>query len=1290
MAKPVQQVPTKTSTAAFNANEVAAVYMSFNRNDLLTKAEGGDSLEAESLRNGFYGLSDPLNLKGVLTRFEVDYNYGANTSHFKARIINPTEELELILFSFYDEIFPRDRGTFEDFSDAAQRRKDLESVTGEADDIYMSLRESPQLPQFYIRWGYGTESQHGLSRIHKVRLTDVSYKIAANADKVMELSMVDTFTWTKTSHSFNKRDYGKQISVLDNQRRIKDPSDLLTEIISSFASIYPECFIWFDIQSGGPSSFGPAFDDLVFGLAGAMANQDKSAKLQTEINDLAENGRTIREDKEWSDKKKDRHIELAKIAAKQRKKEEQKRKADSSQFELTQSERDKIRDKLDRPLTVPEKRDKVADGTITHSIILQAYKLIFNQLGLSWNEGEAPQVGVPEGKTSSIQNSNITEVANKPANSEAQQQKAANDEAAYADIKINVKTELLQRPHGIFQPPRTRDPSQGYMQARPPFTQNVAPYYPMWLERVETPPPIGTLLSDVHDLDLSGQVFLDTEHGGPGNFPCVLVTLATAITAPDGTAVEIRMMDGGVSQFFEGMQYYIKDVGSVSRRFFYLFYDEELTSPVDGRAWCDGYWNYEYCPFMFEDNKGSMYDAEDLLSSPPPVFQRKIRQPTWREKLEAGSRGWSPIWLTPGIVNTKYPNVAQGAPGRISLGPSPDKHVFSLKELGENIDSFQYSQNSRRDIMEDPMLPYDKIPVEIPTPKTGYPPTLCGYAGENALVTQADLSDLHYPVFDPESGTLVPVIGGSWSPPPGHELEDWVMSADEGIDAFIGLEPDHETVRFLNYITSKAKAIKQDGENDAKEENAGLIEEIDGESEDAGAPEPPDNAPPPIPKNYYIGMGTEGSLPHITSVLTGIINGLNKLIIGKTTKMIVIPIDLDVMTSKELEAFKEGALKGIGESEWESLKNDKPTIVLISDTGYLAEVVGGKLLSPVYSFPELTSTEESEEPVLFLEYGTPNSIIANIEFDAGLRWLINIPQSQYALRQYNDLRSFFAPQGEGEEDFRFRDTIYTVLSERLAKEVMTLRETADMSSEGKARLEEIYKLQERLRRDTKEDLKDFAEIEEVDEDLLSLFPQLMATYTSEAQLASVIGEASVKNAKILASLVVNPRVANMLFPTARVDGADGVIESEKLVFNKGDNKVTVVKEKQKFLPRKVDYSYAYHMMGQSLHKNMDNKQSFARAMQDECWNVNITTLGIPELDVMASEFLSRLVVLKVYDARFASKQMHWLSGAYKITGIKHTLDTNTGYLTSLKLIKDPTMSISVEAIPQTKPIAGKE
>ena len=205
-------------TAAYNANEVAAVYMSLDRDDLLSNEEGGSALEgmnkgglnSEKLQNGFFGLSDPLGGRGFLESFEANFERGENSSTYKIRILNPTTELEDILIGFYSNVFPSDLSTFEAFKTASeqeQRMNNVELATGDKDTAFLQPNESPQLPRVYLRFGYGTNADSGLSRIHKAMISDMKYIVSTAKDKVIELKCVDLYTFSKGNPTFNERPY---------------------------------------------------------------------------------------------------------------------------------------------------------------------------------------------------------------------------------------------------------------------------------------------------------------------------------------------------------------------------------------------------------------------------------------------------------------------------------------------------------------------------------------------------------------------------------------------------------------------------------------------------------------------------------------------------------------------------------------------------------------------------------------------------------------------------------------------------------------------------------------------------------------------------------------------------------------------------------------------------------------------------------------------------------------------------------------------------------------------------
>ncbi len=93
-------------------------------------------------------------------------------------------------------------------------------------------------------------------------------------------------------------------------------------------------------------------------------------------------------------------------------------------------------------------------------------------------------------------------------------------------------------------------------------------------------------------------------------------------------------------------------------------------------------------------------------------------------------------------------------------------------------------------------------------------------------------------------------------------------------------------------------------------------------------------------------------------------------------------------------------------------------------------------------------------------------------------------------------------------------------------------------------------------------------------------------------------------------------------------------------------------------------------------KMTDVAYNYSVAMQEEAFTVKLTTLGIPEIDDPASEYLSRRICFKYYDPRLANGSLHWLSGVYQLTSFKHRLNPSQGFLTELEMIRLPNESLT--------------
>ena len=184
-------------------------------------------------------------------------------------------------------------------------------------------------------------------------------------------------------------------------------------------------------------------------------------------------------------------------------------------------------------------------------------------------------------------------------------------------------------------------------------------------------------------------------------------------------------------------------------------------------------------------------------------------------------------------------------------------------------------------------------------------------------------------------------------------------------------------------------------------------------------------------------------------------------------------------------------------------------------------------------------------------------------------------------------------------------------------------------------------------------------------DILALLPGLVSTFTN-SDLTIMFGTGDTTKLLVLAELCADPLLLQNVFPKA-----DLYDNENRTLFGHGDN----VKQFTSLVnPRKVDYTTIYNRLGVKdglapLKRLADAKFFFAQAMLDEAWEVDIETLGIPELDNGVVEVSERLVCLWVYDPRLSTKVPHWLSGTYRIKGFNHIIDPRDGYRTKLSLYR---------------------
>lgn len=1104
-----------TKTAAYNANEVAAVYMSLNRNDLLSSDEGGNKLQSgTSLENGFFGLSDPLNSRGFLESFEANFERGKNSSTYKIRILNPTTELESTLIGFYDNVFPSDQSTFKAFKGSSEKESRMTAVedkTGDQDTAFLDVNAPPQLPRIYLRFGYGTTSEQGLSRIHKAIVSDIKYIVSDKKDKVIELACVDLYTFSKLNPSFNKRPYVSRVSVLDTvdgELSLRKPSQILANLFAKYTNAYPGCIPIIDL--GG---YVKDIDNLTYSVAYALAEGDKISQEQAKEND--------EEPKDFSS-----------VAAKP----------------LSASQVEQVTALIDRPLNSTTAIDRQVKGKVTQQILFQAYKMIFEQLGLVWeiNPVDSPEpINGPLAQNQTDAVPVPTDISSFQAASQKREQKNA---TLTPDLPVNLQTDLL---HAGFYPQLTSLANRA--------GANMLSFWPM-----------GFSLS-------SGEL--------------------RKLTMVEKSS----LMNGGHAP---------------------LWVDAGMVNPK----------NYLVNSYV-NDDKTFKYDftVGDLT--------KRGQLPTFGFDNPAALWGGEPMPVSIPVLTVDNQDTA------VFTGPQSETFI---------------------------------VPGETQIPVIDLDLSSGGY-----LYPISKYNDLPSGEFREwgrfASGTLIAAAA------PG--VDDAVIPGIADNPPLLNLEPTTKTVQFLGAaaVAYQEEVAKQIDESEVEEEKA--MEEGNIASPENAAPDEEItldedsewNTQVAEMSNAYISMGDSAESPHISMFLQKIINNLNRIIIGRNSKLMVQPLQVNTLSPEDRETLSKTsvALRGYDwEDDW--VKKDSVILIIGTESDITAQYAD-PLIRPILSFPQVLQEkieeggasfnldpdveQEYTNQMMWLDYGTPDSLIAKLDFTGDIRVLVNLAQSNFASRQWNDVKKLF----DGTETLS-KDMITNVISRGLAIKIAELN--AKVASQGSEQTESQLAQQQELTR-LNNLVKTGAESSDalIDQELLSIFPSMVASFETDEALAKVVGKKSQRQMKVLASLVGNPKTLNMLFPEAQIEGRTNKMRSQAIVV--GPDKVEKMDMTVPVLQRKVDFDQIHARISalDTQNKLSDVSFNFVAAMQQESFTLKLTTLGIPEIDNPAQEFLSRYIFLRFYDPRLANGSLHWLSGVYKMTGFKHVINPSQGFLTELSILR---------------------
>tara|TARA_R110000765_G_scaffold316961_1_gene409240 strand:- start:22506 stop:26009 length:3504 start_codon:yes stop_codon:yes gene_type:complete len=1154
-------LPTETSTRAYNGNSVASVYISSGYGDLVTKSEAGEGGKstfedaALSLQNGIYGMSDPANLQGMVERFEVDLTQGStNKGVFRIRLINPTDELEVFLFGIYNAVFPGDLTPFDIYTAAAETSKAQTTVN--ALDTKTPLKEllerGMQLPFLYLRWGYGTDTEQGLSRIHKCNLFGCEYSINANKDKVIELHLTDWFSFLSESQTFNIVPTSTQVDALVSYR-LKDFSVLVSDLFLKYTNVFPGVLTVFDEGSSNMKKL----DVIVSNYAIRVWNEYKSWEgdadadtfvSQTTLDSVIENYNAD-------------GIDLTP-------------EIESAENRLLKSYAMRNKSLWGGLLLLP------GELSVATRIWLQAYQAMANYLQLDFRHTSSPPEIVPIG----------VETPTTSVDSKSTLGKLLKVRNAKRDINIKkfigVQEFLVPVWEAPFPDPTIR------LQVWSPTAQALLALQ----QQIFTPATRGWINYNPTAQDL-GEMKTTLQMPGTGvmgyvTSPTTPYPLAKSFAKPHTSmspvASENLMSYDELGVVYENMQKLLPMV---------------LNEPIDIASEA-----FNFLP--------TVLILKDTILPSLPTFFAGIGAPGVTDPnflLYSPTRSLTTVEQR---VSTNPPYAPLTSAGMLQTrGRSVDDNIFQAGFATTPGGSRAHDEVSIYDSNISKFNTDSLAPMKINHQKIRLCPTIPAItmfmAKFNALTAEM------------KATASADLTAGMEQTIPGV-----VLGGMPGMSVLEQLEPKSE--RLNHSIT------------------------------------------------LSLSQGNS-STPHITNLLRRIVAGINSLAVGEVDPFVIQQVDLETLTPEGLTAVFAGTglFATLSTELKETTLKNKPTVLLVGRSGWTTNSFAGKLLGQVYSFPEITRTEEDLKDYIFLSYGQKDSIVTDLQFTGDIRTLYNIPRAYYATQQFRSLKNFFKTTKDSETETVLRDLMLFTFELNNRSKVQSLKQretTVDFSDE------KALAVIEKEKDDIKTELLSIEGMTALDyvtfKGYLDEFPSLIPHVTNTDLIQGVRAAGGSSNfdvdaARKIVSVLGTKAFKDLLFPVKKIDKNLGWSEDELKL-----REVPVNGNDSFYQSRQLNTSFFYNTLEEIKSVAMDEKMNYVKSAQAESWQVEISTLGIPEIDVMGAEFFQRKVVLSVNSPRggqttAGADGLHWLTGVYSIVGIKHALEPNSGYITKLSLVKIP-------------------
>ena len=1287
-----QQRPENTETQAYVGNSVVNVYMSFDPNDLTD--EGLARLSERGSQGSMFFLNSDTQ-DSLITAFSYDLVSGQEKrEQVTVEIINPSIELEIKLLSYYDKLFPSKKPTYATLAAAQNEYQDL--INSNTEKItYKDL--GTKLPTIFVRFGYGDKLDGGSSAIKNCRLTGMNYKLSANKDKVAVLRLYDTYTTFQSSKTFNNRVNINKLPILESDGTLKRASTIVKECLGDYTAIYPGMMPWISLQ--GQDKYDEQIDSFVFKAAKALASFGPDERIRTD----------------------EKYFNVVKNIALRR--------------DLNSNEKELFEKLLDRPVTYKAIRDYEIDGSITLPVLVQAYELFFKALGLGFEDGSYKKpFDIPKTLSMSQVNNDTDDVTNtgqNPSETQDANSKQSSKDTTLVQVPQKPMTQFNGGPgRGFYSywpqcwEEKPRQPDQG---------TTFADVYSPGIRPQKIGYTLSSVGGAVvkYELDAfkvyfngAGNKFgvrapgvSSLEENSYQNTDGLFFNLPTEGSTNTGAVVRFMDLDGMPSiQDFEGY-IYIDGLDGVTRltnetgqslgglqTSGLILRDTGTTNPFGGPG--VSYLSpitssdnvlYSWIDEVADSNDGKLVSTDFLRGSVEEGGARVLRDMTVQEKKTALNLGTLPIWIKPGIwnanripelqkVNNEYGDKYEAVPFNTTIGFDSYGYPaeFSLTELSQLINTTNLDVVKQTFAANSPDLSNMKpLNVSIHTSRGqasrgrdagkvgayygtnqefGFAP-LVGYGGERIDYIGGPISKV--PLYDLETKELVTGWvrneDGTYSIPEeikkyAPNIHEWQLVAASPFKpgqfcSTLELEPTIETSEHLLKLSTTY--------NKFFDEN--LFRNRNFRQESSEAPERTFDDEDDVAFEGYVVMGTQGAAPHITKTFYNFLDSLNSVVLGTNNKLIAAPLELKRLSPAALENTVNRLFKEAPQELIDDLLKERPSVLLIGPEDRIQEVAFKNLVKPILSFPEITDADPNvfDNTAVFLNYGTKDSIVTDLDFDAENLFLVEL------MSAYAGIQGIAGLDAIGDITKVSKKQIYALVKNGKIKEG---EENEAVTSAREAALEAI-KLEE------EQGPPQIAINKDGDSIHNEFIPLPVAQYFRFIELDE--NDTDARGFQSFLNTTMDGDTLKDFFynqnPETRLDKTYFVEKREWEYSTKTDlayERVTRVPRPIRF----VNYYALFHKIGPEFSdaKITDSKYQFMKAMRDYAWQLEITTLGVPEIsEIQDLDSQGRDVVLTVFDVRNdLDNTPHWLSGIYQIMSINHSISPSDGYTTSYKLVKE--------------------